>query len=139
MAKKRIKMPTFLVTCDDLEMEGEDGEKVYPRQGEWVRFRKRLPGKMVKLMLRAMRLQSLVGEDDEAAGELEDTLDKLLPMLAKCIVGWNWCDLWSDDEEPPLLPSPPSADDIWDLSLDTETFWLMGKLMAQTQSPKAPD
>lgn len=142
MAKKRIKMPVFLVACDDLVMTTEDDEEFHPREGEWVKFYKRLPGRMVKLMLRAMRLQGIVGEDEEAAGELEDTLDKLVPMLAKTIHSWNWSDLWADvgdDEDVVLLPSPPTADAIWDLNIDTEIFYLIGKLMTQTQSPKAPD
>lgn len=130
----RIVMPVVKVVCDDFAVEDEAGELFYPRADEWVKLKKRIPGRLLKLLLKLMRLQSEMDEE-ETAGEFEGVLDQLAPLMAGSIVAWNWHDLWAEGDELPVLPKP-TADVILDLDI-SEIFYLAGKLFELTQSPKA--
>lgn len=131
MTKKKISMPLLQVDCGDLVVtDGEDNE-IMPREGEWVMMYKRIPARLVRLL---MNTQVNVG-DEETVSNLGDTLDEMIPPLAKIIQAWNWTDIW--DEKRPPLPSP-SEEALWDLDIE-EIFYLVGKLMEQSAAPKAPD
>ncbi len=131
MANK-IKMPTFVVQLDGYAIEDEDGVTVYPRVGEWVRFKKRLPARLIKLMIQIMNVQAL--ESGEADTEMGLVMAELVPYLAKQIVAWNLTDIW--DEDGPAM-AEPSAETLWDLDLD-EVMFLNSALFERLETPKAP-
>jgi hypothetical protein len=129
MAHKR---PLFTVECDALTAIDEDGNEYAPRAGEWVRFYRRMPAKLVRVLTQAAGFES--ASDEEAAGVMGEVLDDLVPRLAQAIHSWNWSDTWSENGA--ALPDP-TEDVLWDLDLD-ELFWLAGKLFEATQAPLAP-
>ena len=131
MAKKKISMPLFRVDCSDLAITDDEGNQIMPREGEWVQMHKRIPARMVRLLMNA---QVEFG-DEAVVSNLGETLETLIPLLAKIIHAWNWTDIW--DEQRPALPSP-SVEVLWDLDIE-EIFYLVGKVMEQSSAPKAPD
>lgn len=131
MAKKKISMPLLRVDCSDLVVVDSEDNKIMPREGEWAMMYKRIPARLVRVLMNAQ----VNVADEESASNLGETLDELIPPLAKIIQAWNWTDIW--DEKRPLLPSP-SEEVLWDLDIE-EIFYLVGKLMEQSAAPKAPD
>jgi hypothetical protein len=129
VTKKSIKLPIIKVDCDDYVIKGEDGQEYKPREGEWLRLRKRLPARLFRLLL---GIQSLQGEEDEIgeeeANNVSGILQELLPLLAQVIHSWNWTDIW--DEERPALP-PPTTETLWLLDIE-EIFYLATKVMGST-------
>jgi hypothetical protein len=126
------KRPVFTVECDDLRAIDEDGVTYHPRAGEWVRFYRRMPARLVHALTRAAGFQD--SSDEEAAAAMGEILGELVPRLSKAIHSWNWSDLWSENGA--SLPDP-TEDVLWDLDLD-ELFYLAGKLFESTQVPLAP-
>jgi hypothetical protein len=99
MAHKR---PLFTVECDALTAIDEDGNEYAPRAGEWVRFYRRMPAKLVRVLTQAAGFES--ASDEEAAGVMGEVLDDLVPRLAQAIHSWNWSDTWSENGA--ALPDP---------------------------------
>ena len=123
------KLPIYRAVSDDYTLIDNDGEELNPREGEWVKFKKKLPGRLVKLL---STVSALDAADDDADQRMGEAMDQLVPLLSKNIVGWNWTDLWTGEPLP-----EPSEDAIWDLDIG-EIFYLAGKLSENLQSPKAP-
>jgi len=135
VAKKRIKMPVYKVTCEDFVITGEEGQEFAPRAGEWVVLRKRLPANLLRLLL---DMQNLSAGEDEADGEalvdsINTILADLIPLLVQVIHSWNWTDIWDEKRAP--LP-PPTAETLWTLDVE-EIFYLATKLLALTEAPNA--
>lgn len=130
MAQKR-HVPTFRVACDDYLIEDESGENYAPHAGEWVKFYRRMPARLVRALTRAAALQADISEAD-AAEALRDTLEELVPRLSRAIHSWNWIDPFSENGA--ALETDEAA--LWELDL-SELFYLAGKLFERTQAPLA--
>jgi hypothetical protein len=132
MTKKSINMPVFRVECDDFTIDGLDGEELAPRDGEWIDIKRRMPAKLVRMLVSVNNMRM---EDEESAlNSLGNALDELVPLLAQVLVDWNWTDIW-DTERPPL--GKPTEETLWRLDIE-ELFYLSSKLMGQSEPPKAP-
>lgn len=134
----KFKVPYKRVICDDFEIELEDGTTVNPREKEFIVFKKKLPADLIRLMIRLMALENLDDDDPQAQQEMGLVLDKLIPRLADVISKWNWKDIWAEVEEGEKLPylGNPTEDVLWSLDIYTELFYIVGKLMEDTQAPK---
>jgi hypothetical protein len=130
-------MPSTTVDCGDFTIEMDDGTTIHPREGQQVRFKRKVSGRMVRLMLDVMQMGNLDSEDADSTKQLGESLDELVPRLVRSIIDWNFLDIWNPDDDGvcPPLPIMPTADDIWDLGYD-EIFYLVNKLFEQLQAPK---
>lgn len=126
MAKKKSKyVPTVQVASDDLVVLDDEGQEHRPHEGEWVRFRRSVP-------LRVMRMVARFGELDEAdleeqTAEYGAAAEELIAVLARQIVDWSWT-----DEESVPLPRPRTeraafVEALWDLE-NYELRWLQEHL-----------
>jgi len=132
----KYTIPSVTVDVSDFAITTDDGE-IHPREGQHVRFKRKVSGRMVKLMLKVMRMRNLDMDDNESVEQFEESLDQIVPHLAKSIVDWNFTNTWEVDEDGVRLPLPPmpSVEDIWDLDYE-EIFYLVNKLFSQLQAPK---
>ena len=133
MDSHRIKrrQRTVRVSCDHLTYIDEEGNTAY-RSGQWVEFQKKLTASDMAEML---EFASLAEGDDLTA--LRDGLPKMLSLLARKLVAWNWVDLEGEyDEKGDLPPLPaPSLEVLSDLDFD-DVLGLVGLLTGLTEPKK---
>jgi hypothetical protein len=124
--RQRTKhVPSFVHSCDDFMITGEDGTVYYPHVGEWVRFRSDLPWRIMRL------------DPDLPNWEYAETL---IDVLNRQILDWNWT---GDDGE--LLPTPKEDPEgfvatLWDLGEEERGYlrshcWDSANLKNATSSP----
>jgi hypothetical protein len=110
MAEERQRtkyVPSFVHTCDDFEIIGEDGTVYYPHAGEWVRFRSDLPWRLARL--------------DSGMPNLEYA-EMVVDLLRRQVLDWNWT---GDDGQP--LPKPDDdprgfTSALWDLGEEERIY-----------------
>jgi len=137
MATRPKRFATHTVVADDLLVTDDDGEEFAPRQGEWVKLRKKFPMRLLRVGAQLSRLYA-GGEDDIDMEEVEDAFDQLIGLLAPLIVDWNWTNHKEDGSEDgklPILTLPRQEPDIlWDLD-EGELMWILDKISDQVASP----
>lgn len=105
MADKFI--PTFTVQSDDLAVTDDEGVEHHPHAGEWVKFRRDMPWRLVRL------------SPDMPDAEYTQTV---IDVLVRQIRDWSWT---GEDGQP--LPRPedgrPFVECLWDLA-NYERVWL---------------
>ncbi len=118
-------VPSITVPSDDLIVVDDEGNEHKPHEGEWVRFKKRLPYALVRLVWGNEDLSDL--EADERFRRRMARGEEIVQALQRQIVDWNWT-----DEHGQPLPKPDERELFLDalrwLSPD-EVTWLMGHVM----------
>ena len=137
MATKPKRFATHTVIADDLLVTDDDGEEFAPREGEWVKLRKKFPMRLLRVGAQLSRLYT-EGEDDVDMEEVEEAFDRLIGLLAPLVVDWSWTNHKEDEGEdgkPPILPVPRHEPDVlWDLDED-ELMWILDKISDQVAAP----
>ena len=135
-AKRKIarRRATVTVTADDLLILDEDGEEFAPRAGEWVKFRRKVP-------LKLLRAAGAMSAEGAALADQVDGFRDLVDILNSIIVDWNWSD---EDAEPgedgrlPVLPLPRDDPEVlWRLDQD-EVMYLVEALMDRVAAAPNP-
>ena len=153
--KRRVKVgrvPTVRVFCDDYEIEvpPEEGEELaedevlvsYPRAGQWVIFRKRMPAALAKIMVEAQGLRTDAGggideNDPETLGALARIVADMVPILADQVEAWNWLDynqepdVQLDDDGEPVTDDDGDPVLVWPLMPEPDEDALWASLQAQ--------
>ncbi len=113
-------IPTFVQASDDLVVKDDEGIEHHPHAGEWVRFRRDVPWRMVRIA------------PDMPNSEY---CPLIIGLLTRQIIDWNWT---GDDGQP--LPQPGDSafvDRLWDLG-DYEREWLRANCW-QRNLPNPPN
>ena len=97
MAKvERTKFtPSLVVKSDDLVVQDDEGTEYHPHAGEWVRLRR-------SVSLRSVRVAQLAqGTSAEDVASYAALIEALIGILQRQILDWNWTD---ENSEP--MPKP---------------------------------
>jgi hypothetical protein len=127
-------IPSVTVPSDDFVVEDEDGNEYRPHEGEWVKFRTRLPFAVFKMVWGAV--PDLDELEDKARIQLNiERGEDARRALAHQIVDWDWTD---DDGEPHPRPGDDKegfAEVLGWLSRE-ESDYLIGKMIVPGEAPK---
>ena len=135
--KRRVRRQraTITVYANDLLVEDENGEEYAHREGEWVKFIKKVPMRLIRV---GRQFQTFVEAEDISLEEFDDILGEVVDLLAPLIADWNWTnqDVEPDaDDKLPLLDKPRERPGVfWDLEME-EVMWLLEKQIDQTTAP----
>ena len=112
-------VPSLVVKSDDLVVQDDEGTEYHPHAGEWVRLRR-------SVSLRSVRVAQLAQETSaEDAASYAAVVESLIGILKRQILDWNWTD---ENSEPMPQPGVPEFEEaLWDLE-NYELNWLQSHL-----------
>ena len=112
-------VPSLVVKSDDLVVQDDEGTEYHPHAGEWVRLRR-------SVSLRSVRVAQLAQEtSEEDAASYAAVVESLIGILKRQILDWNWTD---ENSEPMPQPGVPEFEEaLWDLE-NYELNWLQSHL-----------
>jgi len=112
-------VPSLVVKSDDLVIQDDEGTEYHPHAGEWVRLRR-------SVSLRSVRVAQLAQEtSEEDAASYAAVVESLIGILKRQILDWNWTD---ENSEPMPQPGVPEFEEaLWDLE-NYELNWLQSHL-----------
>ena len=108
-------VPSLVVKSDDLVVQDDEGTEYHPHAGEWVRLRR-------SVSLRSVRVAQLAQETSaEDVTSYAALIEALIGILKRQIIAWSWTD---ENSEPMPKPGTPEfVEALWDLA-DYELHWL---------------
>ena len=112
-------VPSLVVKSDDLVVQDDEGTEYHPHAGEWVRLRRSVSLRSVRVAQLAQRTSA---EDVASYAAL---IEALIGILKRQILDWNWTD---ENSEPMPKPGAPGFEEaLWDLE-NYELNWLQSHL-----------